>query len=119
MNGSGHNRIGFFSWIHRELIQKKFISPLGLTILSVVAVVTAVLAANGLALLVFAAAGGIIAVAIVYCCLFKPLYGYYITTLIAYFAFYPDHILNIGLPISTVVEVLILFLFLGTVWFTK
>lgn len=93
---------------------RKISKPLVLVVLILLALVSGFLAANNLALITFALSGLLICVSVVYNCLFHPLKGYYITLIIAFFAFYPNRLLNKELPISTFIEVLVLFLFLGT-----
>ena len=114
-----NTRFSLGTWLVRELMEKKFMSPLGIFLLSIIAVTAGVLAANGQVIIVFIFIAALFGAGIVYCCVFRPLLGYYVTSLIAYFAFYPTHILNKEFPISTIVEVLILFLFIGTIWFTN
>lgn len=49
-----------------------------------------------------------------YYCLFEPFIGYFLVTLLAFFAFYPDHFLSTEIPLSTAVEILVWFVFLGS-----
>lgn len=108
-----------WGWLHRELIVKKFVSPLGLILLGLLSLMTGFLVASGKVVPVVFLIGGMVGAMMIYCCLFRPVMGYYMTTLVAYFAFYPTHLTHKELPLSTFMEVLILFLFLGTMLFTK
>jgi putative inorganic carbon (hco3(-)) transporter len=97
-------------------ILKKVGWPVMIGILILVAMLGGFLAANKLAFVTFAIGGALLGALVVYSCLFHPLSGYYLTTLVAFFAFYPSRVLNRDLPITTFTEVLVLFLFLGTYW---
>ena len=90
--------------------------PVGISFLLILSLLAGFLAANNMVLITFAFGGVLLCGLIVYSCLFNPLRGYYLTLLTAFFAFYPTRLLNKELPISTFVEVLVLFLFLGTYW---
>ena len=107
-----------FSKIHRSLNREFFIRNLnsvtGKIILGAISLTAGFLAYNGLSLLVFAVAGALAGIIILYYCLFKPLTGYYLVTLLAFFAFYPNHLLNKDLPLSTLVELLLWIVFLGS-----
>lgn len=102
-----------------KLLKQQLSWPAVIALLVLLAVVTGYLGAHNLVFLPFALVGGLIAVLIIYTCVFHPLRGYYLTTLTAFFAFWPTRLLNKELPISTFVEVLILFLFIGTYWARK
>ena len=93
--------------------------PAALAIMLMLALTAGYLAANNLALVTFASAGVLICLLVIYTCLFNPLRGYYLTLIIAFFAFYPSRMLNKEIPLSTFVDVLVLFLFLGTYWTGK
>lgn len=100
-------------WLNKEFFQRNLTSTFGIIFWAVTAIAVAVLAYIGLPLIVGAVIAGLIGIIIIYYCLFKPYTGYYIVTLIAFFAFWPNHLLNRELPLSTLVEVLLWFLFLG------
>lgn len=105
----------FHTWIKKELIQKKFISPWGIPILLMVAVAGGFFAANDLFFVPFAIGALLIGIVVIYFCLFSPLVGFYIVSIAGIFVFYPNHLLGKELlPLSTALEILILFLFLGT-----
>jgi len=93
--------------------------PVTLVILILFALIAGFLAANNLAFITIGFAGALLSILIIYTCLFMPLRGYYLTLLTAFFAFYPSRLLNKSIPLSTFVEVLVLFLFLGTYWSSK
>ena len=58
--------------------------------------------------------GGLVGIIIIYYCLAKPVLGFHIVTVVAFFVAYPDRLLRIQVPLSTGVEVLVLLLFIGT-----
>lgn len=101
-------------WLNREFLLKGLSSPFGIGFLACIAVVIGFLASHNLAVIAFASIGAIAAIIVVYYCFFEPVTGYFITMFIAFFAFYPNHILNIILPIPTFVELLILIVFFGS-----
>jgi len=90
--------------------------PLIITILLLLALLAGFLAANNLAIITFAFGALLLCCLIIYNCLFNPIAGYYLTLITAFFVFFPGRIINKELPLSTFVEVLVLFLFLGTFW---
>jgi hypothetical protein len=93
----------------------KFLSqPLVIGMMIILAIGSAYIAVNMNILLPFAITGILIAGMIVYTCLFNPLVGYYLTSIMGFFAFWPTRIVNKELPIPTFVELIVLFLFLGT-----
>ncbi|MEO6868898.1 MAG: O-antigen ligase family protein [Ginsengibacter sp.] len=104
----------FPKWVNREFFLGNLNSTPVKLLLGLLAVVSAYLSYLGLSLLVFAFAGALAGIIVLYFCFFKPLTGYYLVTLIAFFAFYPNHLLNRDLPISTLVEVLLWIVFLGS-----
>ena len=104
----------FAKWINREFFLGNLNSTPVKLILGFLAVLAGFLAYHGLSLLVFAFSGALVGIIVLYYCLFKPLTGYYLVTLIAFFAFYPNHLLNRDLPLSTLVEFLIWIVFLGS-----
>jgi putative inorganic carbon (hco3(-)) transporter len=110
------NDIGtiMIQWLHREVMLKKCMSPLGITILSLLAIVCGYLAYIDLFFIPIAVASILAGLIVTYYCLFKPLTGFYIVTSIAFLAFYPSRLLNKEIPLSSGVEILTLFLFLGT-----
>ncbi len=101
-------------WFRREFLLKGLSSPFGIALLACIAVGIGFLVSHDLAIIAFAAVGAVAAIIVVYYCFFEPVTGYFITMFIGFFAFYPNHILNISLPLPTFVELLILILFLGS-----
>nr|MDQ6888750.1 hypothetical protein [Bacteroidota bacterium] len=95
-------------WFNREFLLKGLSSPFGITLLACIAIATGFLASKDLYIIVFLLIGAIAAAIIVYYCFFQPLEGFYITLFISFFAFFPNHILTVSLPIPTFVELLIL-----------
>ncbi len=111
-NSTIFQKIG--GWFKREFFIKNLYSPMGLIILSIISIGAGLLAYLNLSIIVFAISASLIGIIIFYYCLLKPLTGYYLVTLLAFFAFYPNHILNRELPLSTLVEVLLWVVFLGS-----
>jgi hypothetical protein len=108
-------RFSLSAFIRREVFQKKLLTPWGIAILIMMALMVGYISTTRFFFVPVAIAAALIGISIVYFCLFKPLIGYYILTFIAFFAFYPNHLLvNVELPLSTGVEVLTIFVFLGT-----
>ena len=101
-------------WLKREFLTRGLSSPFGITLLAVLAAATGFLASQNLYIIPFAAVAAIAAAIVVYYCFFEPVTGYFITMFIAFFAFYPNHVLNVILPIPTFVELLTFILFLGS-----
>lgn len=93
---------------------KYLTSPVLIGALMLLAIASAYLSVNTNAFIPFAITAGLIAMMLVYTCLTNPLVGYYLTTVMGFFAFWPTRILNKELPIPTFVELVVLFLFLGT-----
>ncbi len=89
-------------------------TPPGIALLALVAVGCGFLAYADLFFIPLIAGALLAGLIIIYYCLFQPLTGFYIVTTIAFLAFYPSRLLNKEIPLSTVVELLVLFLFLGT-----
>ncbi|MEP6583065.1 MAG: O-antigen ligase family protein [Ginsengibacter sp.] len=104
----------FTRWLNREFLLKGLSSPFGIGFLACVAVAIGFLASQNLGIIAFASVGAMAAIIVVYYCFFEPVTGYFITMFIAFFAFYPNHILNTVLPIPTFVELLILITFFGS-----
>lgn len=109
-----HIDVGLGKWLKREFVRKKFISPAGIAVLVLFAVGAGYLAAHDLVLVTFGLGALLIGIFIVYCCIFKPLVGFYISTFISFFLFYPDHLLGIDFHLSSGWELLALLLFAGT-----
>ncbi|HEV8082495.1 MAG TPA: O-antigen ligase family protein [Chitinophagaceae bacterium] len=101
-------------WLNREFFLKGLSSPFGIGLLACIAFTIGFLASHNLAVIAFASVGAVAAIIVIYYCFFEPVTGYFITTFISFFAFYPNHILNIILPIPTFVELLILIVFFGS-----
>ena len=102
-------------WLKSQFIQKKFLSPWGIVPLILLAVAGGVSAANNLFLVPLAVGTVLLAIIIIYYCLFHPLKGFYIINFLGFFVFYPNHLLGRDvLPLSTALEMLIIFVFFGT-----
>ncbi len=101
-------------WLRREFFIKNLNSPAGIILMIFISIGAGLLAYLNLPIITFAITAALAGIIIFYYCLLKPLTGYYMVTLIAFFAFYPNHILNKELPLSTLVEVLLWVVFLGS-----
>lgn len=107
--------ISFNKWLHKEVFLKKLVSPVGLLMLSLFAIVSGFLASIDLFFIPVGIAAAIGGVIFVYTCLFKPYTGFYATTVFSVLVFYPNHLLGRDMiPLSTVMEILMLFVFIGT-----
>lgn len=113
------NRNGFLKKLQKEIFAKQLVTPVGLTFLGLIAVFFGFLASKNMVVISFAIIGLLIAAFIVNLCIFKPIKGYYLVILLAFFADYPSRILHVALPIFTFIEILILFLFIGVIWAGK
>ncbi len=105
---------------HKSLTATLFKSRVGLAItiavLSIAALAAGFFAANGMVFVTFGIAAVLLGSMVVYSCIFDPVRGYYILIFIAFFSAYPGRLLNRQIPLTTFVEALVLFLFLGTYW---
>lgn len=120
MTGNSKNITAQVSnWLRREILIKKLLSPGGIALLALVAAGCGYLAYLDLFFIPIAIGAGLIGLIITYYCLFQPHTGFYIVTTIAFFAFFPSRLLNKEIPLSSVVEILVLFLFLGTLLSVK
>lgn len=102
------------SWFHREVFLRSMTSGPALVFWAVLAILAGYMSYKGLSLIVMLVAGIFVGLIIVYLCLFKPYIGFFVVTFLAFFAFYPKHLLNRPVPLSTLVELLIWFVFLGS-----
>lgn len=110
-----HSISKFHDWVKKELIQKKFISPWGIPVLILFACGGGILAANDLFFVPLAFAALLIGIVLIYYCLFQPLIGFYIVNFASFFLFFPNHLLGRDLlPLSSGLELMIFFLFIGT-----
>lgn len=106
---------GIGSWFHDQLFRKRLMTPFGFVLLFLIAIASGFLVGKDLFLIPFAFSGLLIGIILVYLCLFKPYYGYYIVSVFSIFMFYPNHLLGSNvLPLSPVFEILTLFVFLGS-----
>ena len=88
-------------------------------VLLLLAVITGFLIANDKLPIVLGLIGGLCSIFILHQCLVYPLRGYYLLIILAFFAAYPNRLLNKELPIATLIDLLVLILFLGTLWSSK
>lgn len=106
--------LAFGNWLRKEVFYKKLITPLGLSMLVLLALASGYLTAKGFFFIPLALGAALIGAAIVHVCFFKPMLGFFITTTIAFFIFYPGHLIGRDLPIASSVDLLIIFVFLGS-----
>ncbi len=105
-----------FAWTKKELIQKKLLSPLGIIFWILLAAGSGILAAFNLILVPLSIAGILIGIVVVYLCLFRPLTGFYIVNFLSFFIFFPNHVIGRDiLPSGIIIEILTLFVFMGSV----
>jgi len=81
--------------------------------------ISVMLTQSDLVIIPFVLIGVLVGIILLYYCIVKPLTGFYMMTTIAFLAFYPSHILGLDFPISTGVEAMVLFLYIGTYVYTK
>lgn len=106
----------FNLWLKKEFIQKKFLGPWVLLPLILIAVAGGALAAYNLFFVPFVVGASLLGIIVIFYCIVYPLKGFYIINFLGFFVFYPNHIIGRDvLPLNTVLEVLILFIFFGTV----
>ncbi len=98
----------------REIFERSLMSVWGKIFLALLAVVVGICSFLGLYIIPLALVVLLAGCIIGYYCLFKPYIGFYILTFIAFFAFYPNHILNRDIPLSTAVEILVWIVFIGS-----
>lgn len=87
--------------------------------LVLIALIASFLAANGMSFITFGIGVLLIGILVVHSCLFNPIKGLYILMFISFFTAYPSRLLSKDIPITTFVEALVLFLFIGTYWSSK
>ena len=102
-----------------KLILNRTFIVIAIASLFLLALIAGYLAANGLSFVTFAIGAILLGTLIIHSCLFNPLQGSYLLMFIGFFTAYPGRLLNKSLPLSTFVEVLVLFLFIGTYWNAK
>lgn len=93
--------------------------PMLIAIMFLLTILAGFLAANGAAFVTFGITGALLSILIIYQCIFHPMRGYYLVLIVAFFSSYPQRVIGKSIPISTFVEVMTLFLFIGTMWKTK
>ncbi len=105
----------FHSWIKREFIQKNLSGPWTVIPFAILAIASGFLAASDLFFIPLIVAASLVGLLIVYHCIFHPLKGFYIIIFLGFFVFYPNHLLGRdALPLNTGLEILIVFIFIGT-----
>ncbi|HOV45149.1 MAG: hypothetical protein IPO46_11820 [Chitinophagaceae bacterium] len=100
-------------WMRHEIFYKKLISPGGIALLLLLALVCGYMSAKGFFFIPLAIGVLLIGLAVLYMCLFSPLHGYFLTTIITFFIFYPGHLIGQDLPIASSFDLLFYFLTLG------
>ncbi len=94
-------------------------SPGGIAMLLLMALGSAYMVANDLVLVPLGIAGALIGIVVIYYCFFKPEIGFYLVTVFAFFMFYPGHVLGFDMSFNPIFELLIIFLFAGTLFKVK
>ena len=112
---SHNEKLNAGKWLQREILLKKLVSPGGLIFLAAVALASAFLVVNDFFIIPFAAAAALLGIIVIYMCVFKPYIGYYLVSTFAIFVFYPNHLIGRdALPMSFALEILVIFVFLGS-----
>ena len=76
-------------WLRHEVFYKKLISPGGLILLGIMALVCGYMSAKGFFFVPLALGIVLIGLTVLYLCLFNPLQGYFLTTIITFLYFIP------------------------------
>ena len=97
-------------WMRHEIFYKKLISPGGIALLLLLALVCGYMSAKGFFFIPLAIGVLLIGLTVLYMCLFSPLHGYFLTTIITFFIFYPGHLIGQDLPIASSFDLLFYFL---------
>jgi putative inorganic carbon (hco3(-)) transporter len=113
---NNHKKQNFLS---KKMLLNRATYTLVAGVLVVVALVAGFMAATGKAYVTFGVGAVLIGILVVHACLFNPIKGIYLLMFIAFFTAFPGRLLDKQLPITTFVEVLVLFLFIGTYWSSK
>ena len=79
------NRNSIFKKLQKEIFAKQLVTPVGLTFLGLIAVFFGLLASKNMIVISFAIIGLLIAAFIINICIFKPIKGYYLIILLAFF----------------------------------
>ena len=105
-------------WLKQPVYADKKVR-IALGILLLLAIAVSFLAVEGLLVATAAVPAALAAIIVVGLCLWQPLVGFYIIMIASFLAFYPSRLLRTDIPISTGIDVLFLFVFIGTIWQTK
>ncbi|MEJ7735806.1 MAG: O-antigen ligase family protein [Chitinophagaceae bacterium] len=102
-------------WLYKEFVLRKLNSRFGAILLGVIAIVISFAVVNlsfVIGPVLVALLAGLI---LVFICLNYPLLGFYIIISISCFAFFPERLLGVSLPISTGIELLVFIVFVGII----
>jgi putative inorganic carbon (hco3(-)) transporter len=113
---NNHNKHNF--WSKKWLINRAAYL-VAIAVLILMALVAGFFAVNGMSFATFGIGVLLLGILVVHACLFNPIKGLYILMFIAFFTAYPGRLLSKEIPITTFVEALVLFLFIGTYWSSK
>ncbi len=113
---NNHNKENFWS---KKLLFNRAAYTVLIALLILIAFVASFLASQGMAFVTFGLGFLLLGILVVHTCLFNPIKGVYILMFIAFFTAYPGRLLGKEIPLTTFVEVLVLFLFIGTYWSSK
>jgi putative inorganic carbon (hco3(-)) transporter len=113
---NNHSKENF--WSKKRLLNRTAYTLFAATLIFA-ALVAGFMAAIGMSYVTFGIGAFLLGILVVHACLFNPIKGIYILMFIAFFTAYPGRLLGKALPITTFVEALVLFLFIGTYWSSK
>lgn len=100
--------------IYSEIFGKGFSSIYVILLLALFGIAIGILTYLQLYLVIGGLLGVFAGSMVLFLCLFYPLKGFYFLTFLAFFAVYPNHLFHKEFGLSTVVELLMWFLFFGT-----
>ena len=101
-----YNNFKWGKWVRKNIVLKRFNSPVGWTILVLFALLFAYCSVNKIYMVNFGVIGAFGAAIVLGICLLQPMLGFYITVFTAFFVFYPQR-MGINLLLNTVVEIFI------------
>lgn len=100
-------------WFKREIFWRNLISPMGFLLLGLVAAFMAYCGYHNLLIPAMILPAALIGLIVLYYCFFNPYLGFYVITVMAFFAFYPEHLFHKNFGISIIVEILTWIILLG------
>ena len=102
-----------FSWLHHQLIGKRFQSVPGFIFIAIIGVLLAYLTSEVNISAGIGVAGLLIGIFLLLICLYKYEWGFYLIIIISTFLSLPERLLGLMLPVGLVVELMTYVVFLG------